>query len=80
MTKNGVSPNFETEGNFTTMKFENESQNRGFHKFWNLKIYTQTSFTHFKYIHETALFSTQIQEKKTNSYSNGVQLTARHVF
>ena len=33
MTKNGVSPNFETEGNFTTMKFENESQNRGFHKF-----------------------------------------------
>ena len=33
MTKIGVSPNSETEGNFTTMKFENESQNSGFHKF-----------------------------------------------
>ena len=36
--KNGISPNFQTEGNFTTMKFENESQKSGFHKIWNLKI------------------------------------------
>ena len=27
MTKNGISPNSETGGNFTKLKFENESQN-----------------------------------------------------
>ena len=38
MTKNGVPPNSDIGGNFTKLKFENESQNSWFHKLWNLKI------------------------------------------
>ena len=33
ITRNGVSPNSEIGGNFTKLKFENESQNSGFHEF-----------------------------------------------
>ena len=36
MTKNGVSPNSEIGGNFTKLKFKNESQNSGFQELSNI--------------------------------------------